>query len=135
MAGKRSETTVYTFGYQGRPFVDLQAAMIAHRIQCVVDVRHSPNSRRPEWRRGSLERHLDDRYLWLGALGNQGSNGRVRLVDEERGLEELVEVLDGCQPGWSLLLLCYEEDAACCHRSYVARQLAGRVPGLRIEHL
>jgi uncharacterized protein (DUF488 family) len=129
-------TTLYTFGYQGRPFADLEALLATRRIQCVVDVRRSPRSRRPEWRKDSLERRLGGRYLWLGALGNaERDGGRVRLVDEEGGLSELAEVLDGCPPGWSLLLLCYEEDAARCHRSYVARRLAGRVPGLRVEHL
>ncbi len=64
---------LYTIGHSTRTIDDLIAALRAHRIQTLVDIRAFPMSRRlPQFNRDSLEQTLPAagiRYLWMKALG------------------------------------------------------------------
>jgi uncharacterized protein (DUF488 family) len=65
--------TLYTIGHSTRTIEELIAALAAHQIQTVVDIRAFPMSRRlPQFNRDSLEQTLPAagiRYLWMKALG------------------------------------------------------------------
>ena len=65
--------TLYTIGHSTRPLEDLLAALQAHQIRTLVDIRAFPMSRRlPQFNRESLEKSLlaaDIRYVWMPALG------------------------------------------------------------------
>lgn len=65
--------TLYTIGHSTRSFDDLVAALRAHEIQALVDIRAFPMSRRlPQFNRESLEQTLPAsgiRYVWMKALG------------------------------------------------------------------
>ncbi|MGA9510194.1 MAG: DUF488 domain-containing protein [Candidatus Sulfotelmatobacter sp.] len=65
--------TLYTIGHSTRPLDDLLAALQAHQIRTLVDIRTFPMSRRlPQFNRESLEKSLqsiDIRYIWMPALG------------------------------------------------------------------
>ncbi|MGC2648188.1 MAG: DUF488 domain-containing protein, partial [Candidatus Sulfotelmatobacter sp.] len=61
--------TLYTIGHSTRPLEDLLAALQAHQIRTLVDIRAFPMSRRlPQFNRESLEKSLlaaDIRYVWM----------------------------------------------------------------------
>jgi uncharacterized protein (DUF488 family) len=65
--------TFYTIGHSTRPLDELIAALQAHGIQTLVDIRAFPMSRRlPQFNRESLEKTLPDvqiRYIWMKELG------------------------------------------------------------------
>jgi uncharacterized protein (DUF488 family) len=64
---------LYTIGHSTRTLDELIAALRAHQIQTLVDIRAFPMSRRlPQFNRDSLEQTLPPaaiRYLWMKALG------------------------------------------------------------------
>jgi len=74
--------TLYTIGHSTRPLDDLIAALHAHQIQTLVDIRAFPMSRRlPQFNRDSLEKTLpaaDVRYVWMKALGGY----RKKILEE-----------------------------------------------------
>lgn len=65
--------TLYTIGHSTRTIEELIAALQAHEIQTLVDIRAFPASRRlPQFNRESLEKSLPTagiRYVWMKALG------------------------------------------------------------------
>jgi uncharacterized protein (DUF488 family) len=65
--------TLYTIGHSTRSIEELIAALQAHQIETLVDIRAFPMSRRlPQFNRESLEKSLSDagiRYVWMKALG------------------------------------------------------------------
>jgi uncharacterized protein (DUF488 family) len=64
---------VYTIGHSTRTLEELIAALKAHEITTLVDIRAFPMSRRlPQFNRESLEKSLPAagiRYVWMKALG------------------------------------------------------------------
>jgi len=67
---------IWTIGHSTRSFDELKAALVAHRIQLLADVRAFPASRRyPHFNRAELEIELPNAgiaYEWLGvALGGR----------------------------------------------------------------
>ena len=73
---------LYTIGHSTRTIDDLIAALRAHQIQTLVDVRAFPVSRRlPQFNRESLDRSLPEagiRYMWMKALGGY----RKKVLEE-----------------------------------------------------
>lgn len=71
--------TLFTIGHSTRTLDELIAALQAHSIQTLVDIRSFPMSRRlPHFNRESLEKNLPAkgiRYVWMKELG-----GRRRKV-------------------------------------------------------
>lgn len=65
--------TLYTIGHSTRTFDELLAALEAHHIKTLVDIRAFPKSRRlPHFNRESLEQSLPAaglRYVWMKPLG------------------------------------------------------------------
>lgn len=74
--------TLYTIGHSTRTFDELLAALHAHQIRILVDIRAFPMSRRlPQFNRESLERTLPVagiRYVWMKALGGY----RKKILDD-----------------------------------------------------
>jgi uncharacterized protein (DUF488 family) len=64
---------LYTIGHSTRTLEELIAALKAHEIETLVDIRAFPMSRRlPKFNRESLEKSLPAsgiRYLWMKTLG------------------------------------------------------------------
>jgi uncharacterized protein (DUF488 family) len=65
--------TLFTIGHSTRTLDELIAALRAHQIQTLVDIRAFPMSRRlPQFNREALEKSLrvaGIRYVWMKALG------------------------------------------------------------------
>ena len=80
--------TVYTIGHSTRTFDDLVAALKAHNIRTLVDIRSFPMSRRmPHFNRESLEVELPQQgitYVWMKELG--GRRKKIRNDSPNTGL-------------------------------------------------
>ena len=80
--------TVYTIGHSTRAFDELVAALKAHGIRALVDIRSFPMSRRmPHFNRESLEVELPKQgiaYVWMKELG--GRRKKIRNDSPNRGL-------------------------------------------------
>ena len=67
--------TLYTIGHSTRTVEDLLAALQAHSIKTLVDIRAFPMSRRlPYFNRENLEKALPQagiRYIWMKELGGR----------------------------------------------------------------
>ena len=74
--------TLYTIGHSTRTLEELIAALRAHEMQTLVDIRAFPMSRRlPQFNRDSLKQTLPAagiRYQWMQGLGGY----RKKIVDE-----------------------------------------------------
>jgi uncharacterized protein (DUF488 family) len=70
-----SEQTVYTIGHSTRSANELLAALEAHGIEVLVDVRRLPGSNRlPQFDSATLEQTLAERgidYRWIAQLGGR----------------------------------------------------------------
>jgi uncharacterized protein (DUF488 family) len=81
-----SLAVLYTIGHSTRTLEELIAALKAHEIATLVDVRAFPMSRRlPQFNRQSLETTLPSaaiRYVWMKALGGY----RRKILDESPNL-------------------------------------------------
>jgi uncharacterized protein (DUF488 family) len=80
--------TIYTIGHSTRTFEELVAALKAHGIRTLVDVRSFPMSRRmPHFNRESLEAELPRHgiaYVWMKELG--GRRKKTRAESPNLGL-------------------------------------------------
>jgi len=143
---------IYTIGHGNRSIGEFVGLLEGPRIECVVDIRAYPASRRhPRFAREALDRSLADagiRYVWEGnALGGRRKPGihspNVALKNPgfrayadhmatetfQDGLKRLLE------QGWSArtAILCAERLPWQCHRNLVADSLVAR--GTRVLHL
>jgi uncharacterized protein (DUF488 family) len=124
---------LYTWGYTGRTQAELFDLMTQQRIALVVDVRQRPWSRDARWGKRELTATFGANYRHLPRLGNRSRNvPKVQLVDEEKGLAHLEELLSVHQ---RVLIMCLERDPSRCHRSYVAQRMEERIEGLEIADL
>lgn len=131
--------TLYTIGHSTRALDDLIAALHAHQIKTLVDIRAFPMSRRlPQFNRDSLAETLPAagiRYLWMKALGGY----RKRTLDEspnvglrnesfrnyadymltaefEAGMKELIRFAEEAPTAY----MCAERVYFRCHRMLVS---------------
>lgn len=128
---------MFTIGYQGASLKHLVEALAAADVSVLVDTREAPTSRRPEFRRKSLDAAMTAagiRYLSVPALGAprelravasdwdrfaDGYRDRLALAREE--LESLVPLIESER----VCLLCFEADHLACHRSLLAHEIQG----------
>lgn len=112
---------VFTAGYLGHRVADLEQAVLELGA-LVVDIRHVPHSRVPEWDGEALAARLGDNYRRLPHWGNvnKGTGKAIELVNPVGGLMRVL-----C---WAkerpLILLCCCQNFAECHRSVCAALLA-----------
>jgi uncharacterized protein (DUF488 family) len=134
-------------GYQGRSQDDLVAALRAAGIEVLVDVRELPWSRKPGLSKRALAERLPRegiRYVHVPAAGNprairkSGGPSAAILARYREHVAQHPYVLDeilAAAAGAPAALLCYEADAAACHRSVLLEALAARFPELRVDAL
>ena len=143
---------IWTIGHGNRSIGEFVELLKDAAIECLVDVRAYPASRRhPQFARERLESSLADagvRYLWEGtALGGRRKpgrdsphvslrNGSFRAYADHMMKDEFREGLDRLiQLGRSAraAIMCAERLPWQCHRYLLADSLAAR--GLRVLHL
>jgi uncharacterized protein (DUF488 family) len=143
---------LYTIGHSTRGLDELIAALQAHHIQTLVDIRAFPMSRRlPQFNRESLEKSSPEagmRYIWMKALGGY----RKRLFEEspnialrnqsfrnyadymltaefERAMAELLALAEGSRTAY----MCAERVYFRCHRMLVSDWLVAH--GHEVLHI
>lgn len=144
--------TLYSIGHGSRPAADFLSLLRRHGIECLVDVRAYPRSKRhPQFSRLLLEASLaiaGIRYVWEGAaLGGMRRPGRhsphVGLSDAAfrgyadhmattafaEGLSRLVDLGSGRR----VAFMCAETMPQHCHRSFIADALVAG--GVQVWHL
>ena len=144
--------TLFTIGHSTRTLEELVAALQAHSIQTLVDIRSFPMSRRlPHFNRESLEKALPAagiRYLWRKDLGGrqkksipESPNVALRndsfrnyadymLTPEfERAIAELVEMSEPSRTAY----MCAERVYFRCHRMLVSDWLVAH--GHEVRHI
>lgn len=137
--------SIWTIGYQGATMPAFLDALRKAGVDIVVDVRAVVSSRRPGFSKNALAAHLDEvgiGYLHLRGLGTP-ADGRAAAksgkFDELRRIysktlktdaaKEDLETLAGMvRTGKHVCLLCFEADAAHCHRSMVVEALTKKLP-------
>src|ERR1051325_8089045 len=129
---------VHTIGHSTRSFEEFLALLKPHEIDCVVDVRRWPASRRyPHFGREALQRSLNEAgidYVWRGDLGgfrkpaadspNTGwkvggfrAYPDLMLTDEFRAMLKQLEALAGSR---RISLMCAEAVPWRCHRQLLS---------------
>jgi uncharacterized protein (DUF488 family) len=142
---------IFTIGYEKRSIDDLIWVLRARGVACVVDVRLTPVSRRPDFSKKRLSSALEAAgvaYEHRGALGNPPAIRDLYLAGDvelghkrfrehlENGASVALDELAKSLGEETVALLCLERDAHRCHRSVVAAMTAERLPSERaIIHL
>lgn len=130
---------LFTVGYEGLELEDLLRRLRCAGVRIVVDVRDLPLSRKRGFSKTALAEALGDAriaYMHVRSLGcPKVIRDRYRsdrdwsaytsaflkhLRKQSRVVRWLADLCDE-QPA---ALLCYEANAALCHRTYVARAVA-----------
>jgi uncharacterized protein (DUF488 family) len=131
---------IFTIGYEATTMSEFLTALTDAGVERVIDVRALPLSRRPGFSKSPLKAALAEAgidYVHLKALGTP-ADGRAaaragRQDDLERiyaGQLELPEAMVQAEQMRELAeerpsaLLCYERDAAGCHRSLLLAAVA-----------
>ena len=149
--GDMEPRTVLTIGHSNRALEEFIELLQVHGVDCVVDVRTVPRSRRnPQFNRDSLPGSLAEcgvRYLHLPDLGglrrprpdspnggweNESFRGFADYMltpEFEAGLERVLELRLQGRPA----LMCAEAVPWRCHRSLIADALTAR--GVPVEHI
>ncbi|WP_348789855.1 DUF488 domain-containing protein [Leifsonia sp. NPDC080035] len=135
-------SVVFTVGHSTRSFEEVLALLRDNAVDCLVDIRSFPSSRRlPQWNREAIETELpaDISYRWLPNLGGRrhtpagvaSPNGfwRVKAFQDyadymatepfAEGLAELEALAEECRPA----IMCSEAVPWRCHRRLVTDAL------------
>ncbi len=146
------EEHLFTIGYEQLDTTRLIAELRACGIHTLVDVRELPLSRKPGLSKNGLKQVLAENgiaYWHLRALGCPREIRHAYRADHDRQRytsaflaylatqQEAVDELAQYVVNHRCALLCYEADAATCHRSYIADavQQALAPQPLQIVHL
>jgi uncharacterized protein (DUF488 family) len=144
--------TLYTIGHSTRRIEDLVAALQAHSIKTLVDIRAFPMSRRlPQFNRENLEKSLaaaSIRYVWMKELGGRRKKSlddspNIALRNDsfrnyadymlspefERAMAELVALAEQSRTAY----MCAERVYFRCHRMLVSDWLVAQ--GHEVFHI
>jgi uncharacterized protein (DUF488 family) len=140
---------IYTIGYEGMALEYFLRQLQSARVQIVVDVRDVPLSRKRGFSKTALAAALVGagmQYLHIRSLGcpkpirdryraNKDWDAyTIAFMDHLQGQSAAVGELGAICKARAAALLCYEADAAFCHRTYVARATAA-ISGGNVLHI
>lgn len=140
---------LYSIGHSDHStekFIDL---LNAYRINCLVDVRSSPYSKRvPQFNRELLKADLKEKnikYVYLGdRVGGRYSDPALLFDDKQVDFEKvrktdsfvagLDEMIGLAEKGDRVAFMCAEKDPFSCHRFVlVSRSLS--LKGIKVRHI
>lgn len=142
---------LFTTGYEGINSRQLLEKLKKHNINCVIDVRELPLSRKQGFSKSSLRANLNRENIQYVHLKKLGSPKPIRYklkADKDYGtfFKSMSDYLDNQQESIetayryvknnNCCLICFEKLAAMCHRKVVARKIKefdGN--GLEIENI
>lgn len=132
-----AKSVLFTIGYEGRVLDELIAMLLAKRVERVIDVRELPLSRRRGFSKtplGEALRAVGIEYVHLRAAGNPYRRDKVprgellaKYASYLAHADDAVTCVADTARGRRAALLCYESDAAHCHRSLLAPRVAARL--------
>ena len=119
---------LFTYGYGSSPVAKTIEHLKGAGVSHVVDVRYSPNSRNPDYRRGRLQAILQASglaYTHLPQLGNVNyKGGPIALKDPTAGLPKLQDMAaQAWATGGAVCILCACRRPEGCHRRTVTDTL------------
>ena len=123
---------LFTLGYSGWKVEELMRVVVSFNA-LLLDIRYSPNSRQPQWRRRELAAHFGERYVHVQALGNVNYRGGEMLISDYDAGKRLVQSF--LAAGRNVILMCACARVAQCHRLYVATRLEADLGLGPTEHL
>jgi len=142
---------LFTTGYEGVNSEELLRKLKKHNINCVIDVRELPLSRKPGFSKSALRSNLARENIQYVHLKKLGSPRPVRYKlkadkDYEAFFESMSDYLDNQKESIetayqyvkhnNCCLMCFEKLAAMCHRKIVARKIKERDGnGLKVENI
>lgn len=141
---------IFTIGYEGADVLALITALRSAGVFRVIDVRHSPYSRRPEFSKDELRAALGDygiAYTHIEMLGNPPAGREAARAghiasyksiytahldssDGRKGMAKLIELARQAP----ICMLCLEKSASHCHRGMIAEKYES-LTGEPVEHL
>jgi uncharacterized protein (DUF488 family) len=142
--------TLATIGYEGKTLDELLGALEGAGIALLIDVRAVAASRRPGFSKTALAGALRERgidYLHLRPLGTPAAGreaarkgriaemraiyaGQLETPEAALALEQALAAAGERRAA----LLCFEREAAGCHRSMLAERMIARTP-FQVENL
>ena len=142
-----SSPKVYTLGYEGLSLNSFMKILKEHNILQVIDIRDTPWSANPVFRRGYLDKILTEKGIFYYNLTKLGAPRALRQIIDDKGYPEFFEryrehlkenikyftLLMKLINNGATLLLCYERDWKICHRKIVAEELEKR--GYKVVHI
>jgi uncharacterized protein (DUF488 family) len=122
---------LYTVGYATWT-LDALTRQIEELNALLLDIRYSPFSRQPQWRKRNLVAHFGERYVHVQALGNVNYKGGQMLISDYDAGKRLVQSFLAAS---NAILMCACARVAQCHRLYVATRLEADLGLGPTEHL
>lgn len=142
---------LFTIGYEGSTVNKFIAHLRINNINCIVDVRQVPFSRKPGFSKSKLARTLRRariEYVHFGELGApKALRDDLKLTGNypvffKKMNRYLVAKKDAIEEAYRYVmnrrccLMCFEQFAAQCHRQIVAEKIRARDGNdLQIEHI
>jgi uncharacterized protein (DUF488 family) len=142
---------VFTIGYQGATVPGVLDALRETRVDLLADIRAVASSRRPGFAKTALAANVGKigvEYLHLRGLGTPADGRAAARSGKHEAMRkiflahlatdvaqaQLATLTSLVRDGRRVCLLCFEADAAQCHRTLVANALA-KTLGVEIVHL
>ncbi|MBA7502296.1 hypothetical protein ES706_00880 [subsurface metagenome] len=118
---------IFTIGYGNRKFDDFVALLKRFDIELIIDVRHFPTSKWPEFVKENLQRTLPAMgigYVHIRELGGYrgGYGNYTRTKEFKQGLKELMKLAREK----SSAIMCVESYPSACHRRFITKKLKKR---------
>lgn len=142
---------LYTIGYEGTHIESFIDYLHDNNIQCLIDVRALPLSRKSGFSKTKLSQRLHSaeiRYVHLGELGTPKdireelkttcdySTFFKKMEKYLSDKQEAIEVAYDHAMKRTCCLMCFEKFASQCHRKLVAERIkATNGNGLQIKHI
>jgi len=142
---------LFTVGYEGTTIDTFIANLLTNNIDCILDVRALPLSRKPGFSKTKLSQRLNRSKIHYVHLADLGTPKPIRenlksTHDYSTFFKKINIYLtnrkDAIEAAYSYVnnhtccLMCFEHLAAQCHRKIVARKIKARDGnGLQIKHI
>jgi len=135
---------LFTIGYEGKTPVEFLAQLREAGVELLIDVRAVAASRRPGFSKTALAASVREQgmdYVHFRALGTPAAGreaarkgrtaemrhiyaGQLETPEAELAMEQALDAASERRAA----LLCYEADAAGCHRTMLAERMIARTP-------
>lgn len=140
---------IYTIGHTKHKIEYFIYLLHQNKINCIVDVRSTPFSKfTPQYNKDILRKELNMKGIHYIHMGKEfGARRDNKLLYNEQGYLDFEKtrrdkdfligvdrLIDGCNKGFKIALMCTEKDPFDCHRSImVSKGLVDR--GFTIKHI